>query len=68
MTIQLYAEKVKVTPRTISNDIKAGRLTATLIIGAKRPMFDIDIHKHPIASYIKRKAGRPKGSKNVSSK
>ena len=64
MGIKEYADAVGVYPQTIRNDITAGRLTYTLRVGAYRPIYDIDAHKHPIASYRKRGRGRPKGVKN----
>ena len=64
MTIQGYADAVGVTAASIYNAIKAGRLSITLRMGAKRSIYDIDIQKHPIASYKKGSPGRPKSAKN----
>ena len=64
MSIKDYAKLVGVTPRTISNDIKAGRIKAGVIVGALRPVYDIDIMLFPPDDYQRRDAGRPKDSRN----
>ena len=64
MTVKDYAKLVGVSEKTVYNDIEAGRVSFSLLVGAKRPIYDIDTHKCPKSSYIARSAGRPKGAKN----
>lgn len=67
MTIKQYSKKAGVSIRTIYNDLKSGRILFNIIVGKRRPVYDIDPLICDPKMYrkdIRRSIGRPKGAKN----